>query len=512
VNPQLTSAQADRVAGVLLGTACGDALGAGYEFGPPLGGSHAVGMTGGGSFGWAPGEWTDDTSMAVAIAEVTADGGSLRDDAALDSIARRWADWARSAPDVGVQTRSVLASAGSRPSAAMLAEAASAHHARTGQSGGNGSLMRTAPVALAFLHDPGRLNDAARAVSALTHHDPGAGEACAVWCLAMRHAVLHGTFDGLRQAVLSLPASRAAVWTARLDEAELYPPEHFDRNGWVVQAMQAAWSAISRTPVPGDDPGAGSFAAQHFQHALEAAVRGGGDTDTVAAIAGGLLGARWGASAVPLAWRRILHGWPGLRGRDLIILALCSARNGQSRPDGWPRGRVLDYSACGDTGALAIHPHDRLVLLGGVDAVRKPPDEVDAVVSLCRLGSAEAPAPGVDPADHVEAWLTGSASPGGNPNLDLVLAQAADTVAALRAEGRTVLVHCTDAVSRTPAVAALYAARHLGIPVHQALRDVRAVLPAAQPSPAFMAALDRLGEAASAPQKAAAQGRARPRG
>ena len=75
------------------------------------------------------------------------------------------------------------------------------------------------------------------------------------------------------------------------------------------------------------------------------------------------------------------------------------------------------------------------------------------------------------------------------------------TVAALRAEGRTVLVHCTDAVSRTPAVAALYAARNLGIPVHQALRDVRAVLPAAQASPAFMAALDRLGEAASAPQK-----------
>jgi hypothetical protein len=193
--------------------------------------------------------------------------------------------------------------------------------------------------------------------------------------------------------------------------------------------MQGAWSAIRRTPVPGDDPGGGSFAAQHFQRALEAAVRGGRDTDTVAAIAGGLLGARWGASAAPMAWQRILHGWPGLRGRDLIALALCSAQNGQSEPDAWPLPRVFDYSAYGDTGVLAIHPHDRLVLLGGVDAVRRPPDEVDAVVSLCRLGSAEAPAPGVDPADHVEAWLTGSAVPGGNPNLDLVLAQAADTVA-----------------------------------------------------------------------------------
>jgi len=97
VHPQLTSAQTDRAAGLLFGTACGDALGAGYEFGPPLGSSHAVSMIGGGSFGWAPGEWTDDTSMAVAIAEVTARGGGLQDEAALDMIARRWADWARDA-------------------------------------------------------------------------------------------------------------------------------------------------------------------------------------------------------------------------------------------------------------------------------------------------------------------------------------------------------------------------------------------------------------------------------
>jgi len=399
----------------------------------------------------------------------------------------------------GIQTRSVLTKAGTRPSAKMLAEAATAHHARTGRSGGNGSLMRTAPVALAFLHDPGELADAAHTISALTHHDRQAGEACAVWCLAMRHAVLHGTFDGLRLAVLSLPAKRAAVWTARLDEAEMYPPEHFDHNGWVVQAMQGAWSAIRRTPVPGDDPGGGSFAAQHFQRALEAAVRGGRDTDTVAAIAGGLLGARWGASAAPMAWQRILHGWPGLRGRDLIALALCSAQNGQSEPDAWPLPRVFDYSAYGDTGVLAIHPHDRLVLLGGVDAARKPPDGVDAVVSLCRLGRAEVPAPGVRPPDHVEVWLADSADPGHNLNLDLVLAQAADAVAALRGEGRTVLIHCVDAVSRTPAVAALYAARHLGIPVQQALRDVHAVLPAARPNPAFMAALDRLGAPAAAP-------------
>ena len=62
MTPHLTTAQVDRAAGVLLGIACGDALGAPYEFGPPLRPDIAVTMKGGGSFGWSPGEWTDDTS------------------------------------------------------------------------------------------------------------------------------------------------------------------------------------------------------------------------------------------------------------------------------------------------------------------------------------------------------------------------------------------------------------------------------------------------------------------
>ena len=62
---------------------------------------------------------------------------------------------------------------------------------------------------------------------------------------------------------------------------------------------------------------------EHLAGALELAVRAGHDTDTTAAIAGALLGARWGASAVPARWRRILHGWPGLTAEDLIALAVC---------------------------------------------------------------------------------------------------------------------------------------------------------------------------------------------
>ena len=85
----------------------------------------------------------------------------------------------------------------------------------------------------------------------------------------------------------------------RLDEAEQARPRDFTRNGWVVEALQAAWCAIATTPVPADDPAAGAFRAGHLRLALESAVRGGRDADTVAAIAGGLLGAAYGASAVP---------------------------------------------------------------------------------------------------------------------------------------------------------------------------------------------------------------------
>ncbi len=82
----------------------------------------------------------------------------------------------------------------------------------------------------------------------------------------------------------------------------------------MVSALQAAWSAIVHTPVPHEAP------SRHLDHALETAIRIGDDTDTVAAIAGGLLGARWGAESVPSPWRTMLHGYPGITGEDLVAL------------------------------------------------------------------------------------------------------------------------------------------------------------------------------------------------
>lgn len=493
--PSLTTAQADRAAGVLLGLACGDALGAPYEFGPARISGEPVAMTGGCPFGWEPGEWTDDTSMAVAIAETSATGDGLRSGSALDKITLRFTRWRSEAKDVGNQIGSVLSRIRDDPRADAAARAARGHFERTGGEG-NGSLMRTAPVALAYLADPAGLTEAAHAVSALTHAGPQAREACALWCHAIRHAVLHGTFDGLHAAVEHLPADRAAFWSARLAEAEATPPHEIGRNGWVVRALMTAWSAIIHTPIPADSPRDGKFPGLHLQHAIETAVRAGEDTDTVAAIAGSLLGARWGVSAIPFVWRRAVHGWPGLRARDLTRLGLLTARGGRPDPQGYPSVTIFDYSGYGDTSMLARHPSDPGVWLSGIDALRHLPPGVDAVVSLCRLGTDEVPAqrPGgagqIDPGDHLEVWLIDSGDRHANPNLALV--DAADTVAVLRAEGRQVLIHCVQARSRTPAVAALYAARHRGIPLDHALRDIKDVLPLADPNGTYQKSLHRL--------------------
>src|SRR5450759_2184228 len=210
-------------------------------------------------------------------------------------------------------------------------------------------------------------------------------------------------------------------------------PADFEQNGWVVHALQGAWSAITNT--------AAAAGPAHFHSALEAAVRGGKDTDTVAAIAGALVGGLYGASAVPAQWRRKLHGWPGLRSRDLVRLGVLTARGGKSDASGWPAAAQMDYSKYKGSGALAQHPLDDHVWIGGVDAVAKLPPGVNAVVSLCRMGDAQVPAKGVAIGDHIEVWLIDESEPDKNPNLDFVLTDAAEAIKVLRAEGRTVLLH-----------------------------------------------------------------------
>jgi ADP-ribosyl-[dinitrogen reductase] hydrolase len=209
---------------------------------------------------------------------------------------------------------------------------------------------------------------------------------------------------------------------------------------------------------------------------LDAAVRGGGDTDTVAAIAGGLLGATYGASAVPAEWGRMLHGWPGLARRDLVALSTRIVK--EERP--------FSYDLVCMTPVR--HPHDDGVWLGDVAALQGLPPGVNAVVSLCRVNDDDLPA-GVE---QIDIRLIDIVGPDANPNLDFVLTDTVRLIEQLRNEGRTLLVHCVACQSRTPTVAALYGARKQGISGLLALQDIIEVLPHAWPNSDFRKAIKRL--------------------
>jgi hypothetical protein len=289
-----------------------------------------------------------------------------------------------------------------------------------------------------------------------------------LWCLAIDHAVRTGKLEvriGLDHV--------GPQWAALLDEAEDAAPARFAAsNGWVVAALQAAWSAIVRTG--------------GVEEGLQAAVHGGGDTDTVAAIAGALLGARCGASAVPARWRRELNGWPGRYARDLTRLAVLTVCNGQSDSGGWPACPVMPYP--GASRKTVAHPDDPGVLLGAAGALEA--GVADAVVSLCRLGTEQAPLSGVDARDHVEVWLVDQDD--ANNDLPAVLADTATVIRDLRSEDKTVLLHCAYAQTRTPVVAAAYGALITGTDPIDALKRVAAVLPSVDPRPSIADALRHL--------------------
>jgi ADP-ribosylglycohydrolase len=283
-----------------------------------LGPDEEPAMVGGGLGPYAPAEWSDDTQMAAVIAQVAAEH-DLREEQSLDLIAEGWIAWMREgATDIGNQTWQVLSQAArwdpSVGAASRAREAAEQLHAQTGRTAGNGSLMRTGPVALALLDDPATLAEVARAVSDLTHPDPIAGDACVMWCEAIRRAVDEGADVDLREVTSLVPVERRTDWVERIKDAEARPPSAFNPNGYAPVALQAAWSAICHPWTRGQ------YAEQPLAGSLVAAVHAGNDTDTVAAIAGAYLGARWGASAIPGEWRGV-HGWPGLTARDLGELA-----------------------------------------------------------------------------------------------------------------------------------------------------------------------------------------------
>ena len=313
----------DRASAVLLGQACGDALGVPYEFGPALPPEFMPEMVGGGLGPFEPGEYSDDTAMAACIAEVSVTGIDLTSADAIDRIAGKFLLWGQDAKDIGNQTSAVLAEAraSADPPGVSVPRAAEAYALTHPHSAGNGALMRTAIVALSRVRDRDATAAAASAVAAITHVDPLAVDSCVLWTEAVRRAVLDGELD-LVGGLDLIAESRRAAWQGWIDEATGTDPRTFSPNGFTVTALQAAWAAITWTATPDDEP------ARHFELALMNAVRAGNDTDTVAAIAGGLLGARWGASAIPRRWSELVHGYGNHTAESLVDLAVQTMAKG----------------------------------------------------------------------------------------------------------------------------------------------------------------------------------------
>jgi ADP-ribosyl-[dinitrogen reductase] hydrolase len=105
-------------------------------------------------------------------------------------------------------------------------------------------------------------------------------------------------------------------------------------------------------------------------------------------------------------------------------------------------------------------------------------------VSLCRLGTLDVPAVAAE--HHATFWVVDSPVEGDNAHVGFVLREAAAAVERYRTEGKTVLLHCVRAESRTPTVAALYGASVAGMSPMEALSDLRRVLPGARPNELFM--------------------------
>lgn len=472
---ELTTAQFERATGAVIGLAVGNALGNGYAFAPPPDPSEVT-MQAGGLGRYGVGEWADDTAMAVPLLEELAAGHDLLDPATQDRVVARWVSWRATAKDVAPRVAEVLDAYDPDSGAESLRQAAAAqHHASVASYPGNASLMRTTPVTLGYLDDPGGLAAAARSCSTLTHHHPEAGDACILLNAAQRAAILTGDLD-FAAGLSELPADRLAAWEARITQAEVCVPEDFAmRNGRAIQTLQTAWSAISSTPADGP---------AQLQLAVPRVIALGGDTATAAAITGSLLGARWGVSAIPLEWRRRIHGWPGLRDADLVRLVwatLAGRTRASAGPDGAPaNGRIT-------------HPLDPGVWLGGTAGLRPLPPGVDTVVSLSPLGPPEVPLPVPPPDNHVNVWLVDSDDPAANPNLDFVVEQTLDLLLRLRDEGRTIYLHSERGRSRAPFIAALYGTRLTGVPAPQVLRRIQQDLPHAAPTGAFERFLQRSG-------------------
>ena len=277
----------DHALGALVGLAVGDAIGTTIEFRPRDTYEPLADMVGGGPFRLKPGEWTDDTSMALCLADslLACDGLNERD------LLERFVRWRRQGEnsvtgqcfDIGNVTSQALA---------RFEESGDIHAGPTDpMTAGNGSLMRLSPVALRFWNDRAKLRDAARRQSYTTHGAQEAVDACEALALILADAIQGKPLS----EVLRPPYGDQFCDGVRTIIVGSWRGKHRDdirSSGYVRHSLEAALWCVGSS---------GSF-----EEAVLKAVNLGDDADTTGAITGQIAGAVWGLSGIPTPWRKTL--------------------------------------------------------------------------------------------------------------------------------------------------------------------------------------------------------------
>jgi ADP-ribosyl-[dinitrogen reductase] hydrolase len=302
----------ERYRGCLLGLATADAVGTTLEFRKPGTFTPITDMVGGGPFHLQPGQWTDDTSMALCLAESLV---SRRGFDPADQMARylRWYRHGHLSStgqcfDIGNTVRTALHrfEQDNQPYAGQTDPF----------TAGNGSIMRLAPVPMFYGNDPAQAITQSANSSRITH-----GAATAVDACRYLGALIYGALNG--SAKSDLLASRYSpvigYWTshplaAEIDEVatgsfkERQPPT-IRGSGYVVKSLEAALWAFYRSNT--------------FRDGCLLAANLGDDADTTAAVYGQLAGAYYGEKGIPVEWltKLALHNTVQLLAEQLFDLA-----------------------------------------------------------------------------------------------------------------------------------------------------------------------------------------------
>lgn len=281
----------ERFRGCLIGLAVGDALGTTVEFCQPGTFRPVTDMVGGGPFNLLPGQWTDDTSLALCLAESLVECGRFGPVDQLQRYVRWWREGYMSSNgtcfDIGGTTRTALG-----------------RFERTGepwcgltdsQTAGNGSLMRLAPVPMFFARDPVLAIEKAGASSRTTHGAAVAVDACRYYA-----GLIVGALGGVdKQDLLSsCYAPVESYWQENKLAEEIAEvaagsfkakkPPAIQGSGYVVKSLEAALWCFSR--------------GGNFREGCLLAVNLGDDADTTAAVYGQLAGACYGMHDIPQDW------------------------------------------------------------------------------------------------------------------------------------------------------------------------------------------------------------------